>query len=165
MVSRYFRRIRQLVSLAVLCLIGFCFLDLYGLVSPEAIRGILFFQFMPALTNFFTHGAGLFSLAVVLGLTLFAGRLYCSFLCPLGASMDLVIGLGSGKKRRRRTTPPSRLALTLKTITRLVFLCLGLYAIDTLDPFGIFGRFTTVLARPLVVSANNVASGLFESRD
>ncbi|MBU1172389.1 MAG: 4Fe-4S dicluster domain-containing protein [Proteobacteria bacterium] len=164
MIQRHLRSIRIVISLFFLLLIAGIFLDFYDLIQPDFIPVILFFQVMPALMKTLsTGGMALFSLLAVLGLTVLAGRLYCSFLCPLGTFMDLVIRFRPGKKRFLWTRAHTALRYSLLGLTLLVLASGSLVLIDLLDPFSLFGRLMTTLFRPLAATLNNALVRVFES--
>ena len=94
---RYLKWARVVVSLIFFLLIGFLFIDFGNTFSAGWINGILFFQFVPSLLKFINLLTWLtVGFLVVLILTLLFGRVYCSFLCPLGTMQD-VIGYFSKK--------------------------------------------------------------------
>ena len=88
---RLLKRIRVIVSLIFLVLISFLFIDFKNLFPPSVYDGILFFQFVPSILKFIniTSIAAL-GFIVVLILTFLFGRVYCSFLCPLGILQDVI---------------------------------------------------------------------------
>lgn len=162
MISRYFRPIRIAVSFTFLTVIALCFIDVHGLVPSDIIGNILYFQFMPALMQGIAIGAVSGAVIIVLGITLVAGRLYCSFLCPLGAFMDLALGVKPGKKHFQWKAGRHLSRRLPFRIMRIFFLIAGFIAIDFFDPFSIFGRFMAVLVRPPLGMANNGFSELLE---
>lgn len=95
-------------------------------------------QFAPAFVRFLLCGSltALAALAVILLLTLIFGRVYCSFLCPLGSFMSF-IALFSRKGAKKIYPVTGGLILGL-TFGYLVF---GLaYLFRALDPYSLFGR-------------------------
>ncbi|MGE5315353.1 MAG: 4Fe-4S dicluster domain-containing protein [Acidobacteriota bacterium] len=122
-------------------------------------------QFIPALMTLVRTGVPTLGLVAVVVLTLLAGRIYCSSICPLGTLQDVVIALS------RRTRGPRkykfRKAFTLVHYSVLAVLTLGAVAgslvlVDLLDPYSFFGRIAYVLARPGAVGANNAIAWVFE---
>lgn len=138
------------IFLSLLCLAGFTllFVDVSGILTPHlAFLGKL--QLVPA----FLSGSVL-SVALLLGLTLVLGRVYCSVLCPLGLVQDLLSRCG-GKKRFRY----HRGKTALRALTLAVFVGAGVVGfpliVGLLDPYSAFGRIATDLMAPLWSMGNN----------
>lgn len=157
---------RLVFSLLILLL----FISVF-LLPENSFAGIAGIQTVPALVRsaaLFTAGAvGVFALIVFL--TLIFGRLYCSFLCPLGALQDIAgraarsFRLPRGKKlftRNRRRLRYSVLALLLGVMLFGTAVLLGLF-----DPFAVFGRFTAAVLKPAFNGFNNflVDNAVFEN--
>lgn len=161
--QRHLKTIRKGIAFVMFTGAAFSFLDLYGLISPKGMKALLFFQFGPALVqSLAVGGAALISLVAVLGLTLLSGRIYCSFLCPLGIMMDGVIRL-SGKRRMAYSKPHTFLRLFLLGCAAVSLGLGSLVVIQLLDPFSVFGRIITSLVRPLVSGLNTVVSRVLET--
>ena len=160
-------RIRRWVSGAMLLILGFVFLDIHGLTPPVLVKAVLFLQFIPSLmTSLATQGAGLaWGFLAVLVLTVLFGRVYCSFLCPLGTVMDLAVRARyrSKKPGYAYTAPLNILRYTVLGLTVALFFAGSLVLVDFFDPYSVFGRTLSTLVRPLVVLANNAFSRLLET--
>ena len=166
--AKYFR---------VLCAITVLLIFSALFILPEHSLGKApAFQFLPALLKalaipgFFAISAFLF-LAV---LTLLFGRVYCSFLCPLGILQDIIIRLKKifmkkTSKAEQKQCTSSRNFRVLRYSLLLFFLGallagtaipLGLF-----EPFAIFGRFVSALIKPIFTALNNALldTGWFES--
>ena len=145
--------IRVAVSLFFFFLILWIFVDTTGKVSHELARGILFFQLVPSLVTLFTFAtAASLGCAAVFILTLLFGRVYCSFLCPLGTLHDLVIGFNTRirrKKRFRFQQPQPWLQYGLLAITVIPLFFGPLFFLNMLDPYSISGRLFSDLFRPV----------------
>ena len=105
---------------------------------------------------------------MVLVLTLLFGRVYCSFICPLGAFQDVVGRLARRKKRKRPfqfSRPHNALRYSLLALTVLTLVLGGGLVLNLLDPFSSFGRVFANLFRPLVLAANNTAALFLEKLD
>jgi ferredoxin len=165
MVHRNLRRIRHWISATFLVLVALVFLDIYGLIPAWGLRAIVYVQFIPSLIKTLTGGtSGLFTgFVLVLVLTVLFGRVYCSFLCPLGTTMDLMIRARAGKKRFSHSQPFRWMRYVVLVITVVVFLSGSLFFIDLLDPYSIFGRVMANLVRPLIILLNNGLSRLVET--
>jgi ferredoxin len=167
----YLKPVRVLVSIITLAIIGFLFLDFSNSVPVAWFRDIIWLQFVPSLISFLTTvGRGLsvtaFGFVAVLLLTLLFGRVYCSYICPLGIFQDVISWFSqkTKKKFRFRFAPPKTwvryailLAVVLSLFTGSIFL------VNLLDPYSNFGRFMSDLFRPVYVISNNLLVKLFEA--
>lgn len=164
-----FRRLkaaRVAVSAIFLALTALVFLDPGNSLPPAFSRGVLFLQFVPSLLSF-SHGpapgaAGWLAVAV---LTVLAGRVYCSTICPLGTLQDAV-GFAARKLRRKagyRFTKPERTLRYILLACTALPLAVGIgLPLDVLDPFSGFGRIMAHLVRPVVILATNLAAAGLE---
>ncbi|MDR1153892.1 MAG: 4Fe-4S binding protein [Bacteroidales bacterium] len=164
-----------MVSTVMLAAIGFLFLDFSGSAPSAWFRGFTWLQFVPSFIKFLqTLGHGLavtaYGFMVILILTLLFGRVYCSYICPLGIFQDVVSWFSkkarrSGKKKFRfRFAPPK----TWLRYSILVIVCLSLFtgsifAVNLLDPYSNFGRFVSDLFRPAYITGNNLLVRVFEA--
>lgn len=113
-------------------------------------------QFVPALLAV--------NVAAVVGLLLLTfvfGRVYCSVICPLGVTQDIIAWLGRrGSQRRRYKYSYSRGITWLRITAFAIFaiaLVAGIAAIPALmEPYSIYGRFVSSTFEPLVVWVNNL---------
>ena len=170
--QKHLKAFRLLVSVLVFLAVGFLFLDFGGAIPSAWFRSLTWLQFVPSLSHFYQtlmHGLAVtaYGFVVVLVLTLLFGRVYCSFLCPLGALKD-VLGWVSAKLRRKKTrfrfSPPK----TWLRYSLLVVVCLSLFTdsfflVNLLDPYSNFGRFVSDLFRPVYMLGNNLLAKIFES--
>lgn len=108
-------------------------------------------------------------LAVLLLLTLLFGRVYCSFVCPLGILQDIVF-------RIRRWIAPKRFLKFSRPVPWVRYVVLALLAaccvaglaglsLNWLDPYSIFGRIMYVLAWPAAIWSNNLLAADGSSAD
>ncbi len=122
------------------------------LLSDAGESGLLGFcakiQVFPA---FFRWGITLFLFA---GMTLLAGRFYCSFLCPLGLFQEAVHGLGKHRLSGYHRGTSLRYGILAAVIISMATGTIGL--LHLLDPFANFGRGITQILRPVLVAANNL---------
>ena len=86
----HLKRARVGVSLVFFIVTTLLFLDFRNWFAPAVSNVVLYPQFVPSLLKFM-HGAalGATGCVVVLVLTLLAGRVYCSTICPLGTLQDI----------------------------------------------------------------------------
>ena len=151
----------------MLVIVGLIFLDIHGLMPSVLVKAALYPQFIPSLMKSLVgQGAGLVSgFVFVLLLTVLFGRVYCSFLCPLGTVMDLTVRVRnrSGKPRFAYTGPMNTLRYMVLSLTVVLFLTGSLVLVNFLDPYSLFGRTLSALVRPFAVLANNGLSRLLET--
>ncbi len=156
----FLKRARVVVSLFFFLLIGFLFIDFGSTLSSAWMNGILFFQFVPSLLKFIhLLSFAAVGFIVVLLLTLLFGRVYCSFLCPLGTLQDIIRYVSNRFKRRklyRYSKPKNTLRYGILLLT-LIFLISGsLVFLNLLDPYSGFGKIISNLVRPVYYTLNNV---------
>jgi polyferredoxin len=153
------RKIRTVVSLLILGLFVLLFLGGEGTVV--FLSSVLPpFQFVPALIRVFTAPEALFifGLTAILVLSLVFGRVYCSFLCPLGALQDLFIALSRRIGLRRKHAfqkPANALRYTILVATTIVAALGSMIFVILLDPFSLTGRFITHLLEPAFTRGAN----------
>ncbi len=143
---------RRLVALVVLVffLLGF-FLPFYG----DWDFWVTQLQFVPAYVGSGTEEpAALFIFLGLLALTLVFGRVFCSWLCPLGILQDLAHRFrhpsGRYKKSRARYTPNHLLIRGIFLVLTIGTLIAGSnYVLSWLDPYSISTRFGTAVLQPL----------------
>jgi ferredoxin len=170
MTSSVLSKIRVLFSILFLILFILVFVDFRHLVPNKYINILTFIQFIPSGYKFFNIGtiAAAGFIAVLL-LTLFSGRTYCSFLCPLGILQDVFSRTGGQVKKRFRRygfkKPHIILRYCLLVIVLIVTLVWGTYLLILLDPYGIFGRMTTYFVKPVLIILNNFLSGILGKFD
>ncbi len=162
------RPLRVTVSLAVLAGTTAIFVDLHGALPGGFTRALLALQPGPALVG---AAEGLLwaatGLALVLLLTALWGRVFCSFLCPLGTYQDLAARLAGWWRGGavRVHWEPARdvvrygvlLAVALAGVLGL------LLPLALLDPLAGFGRAAATLAQPVAAAANNLAAAGLEA--
>ena len=170
MSSPVLRRIRILFSSVFFICFFLIFIDFRSLIPTDYVNILLYLQFVPSVLKYITietFAAGGF--LIILVLTLFTGRTYCSFLCPLGIGQDLFSRIGGRFKKKFRRygykKPYTIFRYFLLAITLIVTLVWGSYMITLLDPYSIFGRFMTYFARPVIILINNFLAGILGKFD
>ena len=118
-------------------------------------------QLIPALL-----AANALSLLTILALTVLFGRVYCSFLCPLGIMQDVVIWLRlklKGSKTLFCYSPEwLKLRYVILAALALAFI-LGLSTLPMLlDPYSIYGRIVVHLLTPVWQASANVLAVFFD---
>jgi polyferredoxin len=167
-------RVRRWVAAVVLLA---AFLAITGLLDTVPFTDIdmsrfLRLQLIPAIMA----GGVLTIVFIVVGSLLF-GRIYCSVLCPLGILQDVSDRLF--RLRRRKKTDKKKGGLYTKKrkashrkanpllrfgflgISVLVFILGSSIVLLLLDPYSIFGRFTTTFVNPVVSLLNNGLARIF----
>lgn len=159
------KRTRVIISLLFFVLTASLFLDIYEKYANETVQEILFLQFIPSLMKFISSFAiGAIGFLIIIAITVFMGRFYCSAICPLGILQDVFAWIAkkrSTKKffyKKKKSHPILRYTLLGISVIGLLFSFSTIITI--LDPYSNFGRIMTYLFRPIVVIANNGVSTL-----
>ncbi len=165
MTSSLLSKIRIFFSVLILILFVSIFVDFRHLIPNRYINIVTFIQFIPSGYKFITVGTiATAGFIVVLLLTVFSGRTYCSFLCPLGILQDVFSRTGGQVKKRFRRfgfkKPHTILRYSLLLIVLIVTLVWGTILLTLLDPYSIFGRLMTFFVKPLLLILNNFFSGI-----
>lgn len=168
------RKVRIFVSLIFFIATTLLFLDLSGYITNNFSDEVLFLQFIPSLLSFLhILSLGAAGFIVVLILTLLFGRVYCSSICPLGVTIDILNYFNkkyykrrTGKRLKFRFTKPAdRLRYSLLLIVSVLFVVGSSIGIVLLEPYSNFGRLVTNFVKPFVVGINNGLVLLLESFD
>ena len=146
------RIIRIVAAMAV-----FVGLNLFFLGFADGTGVLAQVQFVPACLAF-----NCIVLGVVAGVTLLAGRLYCSIVCPLGIFQDVVLWI---RRRFRRTSFLFRAGRpVVRAVAAVLFAALLLCGAASLaglvEPYSVYGRFATHLFEPLAAACNNYVADL-----
>lgn len=162
----FLKRLRVAVSAVFLILVFFLFIDFTNSFTSDIVKGVLFFQFVPSLIKFINlSGIIVSGYIIVLILTLLFGRVYCSSLCPLGALLDVInfFSKKTGKKKIFKYSKPFHLLRYSILLTTVFFLVFGsLILVNLLDPYSLFGKFASDLARPAFYGVNNLLAAILE---
>ncbi len=124
-------------------------------------------QFTPALVSVFTGSAVAFIILTVI--TLLFGRVYCSFLCPLGIFQDIIIRISNFAKRKKRvklppdsySAPHNILRYTILGIVGISFAIGFTFPLVLLDPYSNYGRIAAQIFGTVETSITNLLSGIF----
>jgi polyferredoxin len=157
---KFWKPFRVVVSLIVLVLTTFVFVDFKQVAPGHLFKAVTFLQFVPSARSFLvTAGILTSGFVVVLLLTLLVGRVYCSTICPLGILQDVISWVAH---RFNRKTFRYKYA---KAYTALRYVFLGaailplffgsIVAVYLLDPYSNFGRIASDLGRPVYINLNN----------
>jgi len=160
------KAIRGIVSFAIFLIYLTLFVFLPALIG-NFLSSFSLFQGAPLIIRALTTGgtAAVIIAALFLLLTLLFGRLYCSFLCPLGAFQDFFIMLsGKYRKLKGRYTISMPLFRYFITITAIgLFVTVSPVLFTLLEPFSFFGRISGLLIRPGGIAFANGLSRLLEN--
>ena len=148
------RKLRVALAAIFFISITLLFLDFTGTIHCW-LGWTACIQFLPALLAL--------NVAVVAGLlllTLVAGRVYCSVICPLGVMQDIIAWFGGrGKKRRFRFSySPARNWWRYAIFA--IFVCAAVAGIGSLmallAPYRSYGRIVTNIFEPIYRWGNNL---------
>lgn len=167
---KHLKKIRIAVSLAFFLSITLLFVDITESIPPSFGTVFTSLQIIPALLKI-VHVTGLTSLGLVIVviLTLFFGRVYCSSICPLGTYQDFVIRFSRRNKKRRwfwYKKPDYTVHYTLLAVILIAVMLDSLILLNLLEPFSNYGRMANTLLKPTIIALNNGASfflGIFDN--
>lgn len=165
--SAWLRYARILISLCFFLLLLFIFIDFRTVIPPRYFSLITWMQFGPSMVAFFqSAGLATAGFLVLLLLTLLAGRVNCSTICPLGVLQDFLIRLNRLLKKRKSIYRFKkgnwwRYAILIVAIVLAISGCMVLF--NLVEPYSGFGKIASVLFRPLVMLANNMAAYLLDN--
>jgi polyferredoxin/NAD-dependent dihydropyrimidine dehydrogenase PreA subunit len=159
-------RLRIIISSIVFGLFVLLFLGPEG-ISVFLARILLPLQFVPALISVLVRPEIIFvsGFVFLIIISLVLGRVYCSFLCPLGGLQDLFIALSRQVGWRKRHNFQKSYNLIRYSILGLTFITaiLGSMALlNLLDPFSLFGRIISNLGDPLFASISKATTSIFK---
>ena len=139
------RTVRLIAAVVCFVLITLLFLDFTGTLHPW-LGWLAKVQLLPAIL---AMNVGVVLFLVLL--TLLAGRIYCSVICPLGVFQDVVSWIAGKRKKRRFSYSPAmnrlRYGVLILFIVALVAGVGSLVAL--LDPYSAFGRIASNLLNPV----------------
>lgn len=155
------RKVRIIAATLCFALITLLFLDFTG--TLHAWFGWLAkIQFLPAVLAL---NLGVVALLVVL--TLFFGRIYCSVICPLGVMQDVISWVAGRRKKNRFSYSPAKSWLRYAVLVIFIAtLVAGFGAVALLvAPYSAFGRIAQNLFAPLWKWGNNLLAFIAERVD
>ncbi len=162
--QRYLKTGRVVVALLFFIAILISFSDVKGNFSSDIQNSALYLQFIPSALKFFTPGTVLsLGFIVVILLTLFGGRIYCSTICPLGILQDIVIFLRrkfGAKQRLRFKKAMNFLRYSILGVSLLSVALGTILLLNLLDPYAVFGRIGTHLYQPSILFIHNLLSNI-----
>ncbi len=137
------------------------FLDFSGTIHTY-LSWVAKVQIMPAILSI-----NIVVIAILALLTLVFGRAYCSVICPLGITQDIISHIAGRKKKNRFTPSKARNILRYSILAIYAIACIAGVGIVTalLDPYAIFGRTANQLLQPLWQWSNNLFALIAEELD
>ncbi|MBN1340065.1 MAG: 4Fe-4S binding protein [Bacteroidales bacterium] len=168
MIFKGLRMVRIVFSLLTLVIFSFLFIDFSATFSSGWINGITYLQLVPSLLKFLNLLAfSSLGFIAVLILSFLFGRVYCSFLCPLGALQDVFFFFSKRMYRKKKRMKYSRPHNTLRyglLLAAAVPLFFGTaLVLSLLDPYSVFGKIFSNLVRPVYYALNNFGALLSET--
>lgn len=162
------RRLRILCAIILFVLITASFLNFMG--SNTISSFLLKLQFTPALVSVFT--GSFLAFAVLLILTLLFGRVYCSFLCPMGILQDIITRISNSVRKKANggkmpkqgkgyKKPHNIIRYTILSITAIFFFVGITTPLVLLDPYSNYGTLVIQLFGTTELWINNLLSGVF----
>lgn len=171
MKQKHLKILRVVISLIFLCAVTIAFSDFRSILGEKYYNSVLYLQFVPSLIKFIN----VFSLSVagflvIIFLTAFAGRVYCSTICPLGIFQDAVARIANRLKSKKQRKykygkPYNFLRYGLLGLTIVSFLFGTIFIVNLLDPYSNYGRIATGLFKPLFIGINNILAKGLENFD
>ena len=153
------RKIRIVLAAVMFTGITLLFLDFTG-TAHVWLSWMAKIQFLPAVLAL--------NVAVVVALvvlTLVFGRIYCSVICPLGVTQDVIARLRRKKNKYSYSSEVRWLRYPVLVLF-VIALVAGVGALfQLLAPYSAYGRIATMLLQPLWMLCNNVLGYLAERTD
>ena len=149
-------------SVTLFVLINLFFLDFAGFL-PLGFHSVTKIQLVPALLALNVE-----VLVILLVLSLVFGRVYCSFICPMGVYQDVVAWLSKKFTKKKKYTFSKAMTLlrwSILAATVIAFIFGFNFLVGLLDPYGAYGRIVTHIFRPAYLAGNNLLEYIFSSFD
>jgi ferredoxin-type protein NapF len=145
------------ISLAALyfLLTVLLFSQLASFLPSQMVRCITWLQFVPSVLKFSTTvSIGASGFIMVILITLLFGRVYCSFVCPLGILQDISISTSDIliKKTNSYKRPLSIISYTVLGISILPVFFHNIFFLNLLDPFALSGKILSGIREALFMS-------------
>ena len=156
------KKFRIGISVTLFVLINLFFLDFAGFL-PLGFHSVTKIQLVPALLALNVE-----VLVILLVLSLVFGRVYCSFICPMGVYQDVVAWLSKKFTKKKKYTFSKAMTVlrwTVLAATVIAFIFGFNFLVGLLDPYGAYGRIVTHIFRPAYLAGNNLLEYNFSSFD
>lgn len=163
---KYLKNIRVIVSIFFFIILTILIINPQKNIPEVIINIFTSFQLIPSIFKIIYYlGITTLGLIIVLLLTIFWGRVYCSSICPLGTLQDLIIYI------KRKVN--NRLKFNYKQYNYIFHYIFGgilgisgllgiMSLLNIFEPYSIYGRLVSNLFEPAVVLINNFLASLLE---
>jgi len=162
----FLKKIRVIISIVFILSISIIFIDISFSIQSIFSQYPLYLQFIPSLLKFLSIASiTTVGFIIVIFLSLFFGRVYCSSICPLGIFQDIIIFL-KNKFRLNKFLYTKSFTKTRYSFLIIAFLTLLFgtsIGLNLLDPYSNFGRILTNIVRPIIIGTNNIIAFTLES--
>jgi ferredoxin len=163
----WLKKLRIAVSLLFFGATAFLYMDFTHSLATALFAPVTYLEFIPSLLKFIAQGT--FAAAgciIVLCITSFFGRVYCSTVCPLGTLQDFISHISMKWKKNKKykfSRPLNLLRYSILISIGLLFVFGIILGVTILDPYSIFGRITSQLFKPVVIGINNLAASILKN--
>jgi len=162
----HLKKIRIIVALVFFIFTIFIFLDFRKLLPDKLYEAITYLQFIPSLLKFISVlSLSVLGFIIILVLTAFFGRVYCSAICPLGILQDVILWFKKKTKKKFRykfSGPVDYLRYPFLALPVVAYLAGTVFFISLLDPFSNFGRIFSDFFQPAYFGLNNIGAKILE---
>lgn len=152
------RKIRIILAAIFFTGLTLLFLDYTGTVH-SLLGWMSKIQFWPALL-----ALNIGAIVFLILLTLIFGRVYCSVICPLGITQDIISWLSSKRKGKKARFSYSNakhfLRYSILALFVILFALVSVSAAVYLEPYSAFGRIISVTLAPLYSLLANLLSSV-----
>lgn len=168
--GKLLKNLRRLFSTSLTLLLTLAFIDFTGTLNSDFYQRITALQFVPSLLKFL-HLPSILAAGFLLAtaLTLLFGRIYCSWICPLGLLQDAIIFIrlrvSSKKIRFKYSKPINYIRYPILAFVIILGLVGVMQGLVLADPFSIFGRIANHLIMPIALAFNNGLAWLLAKFD
>ncbi len=163
----FLKKIRVAVSLVFFVGTAILFLDFTHTISDAFFGPVAYLEFLPSLLKFLAVTSFTpIGFAIILILSLFFGRVYCSSVCPLGTMQDIFTFIRRKTKKRHKfkfSKPLNILRYSILILACVLFIAGFILPLNILDPYSNFGRIVTQLFRPPLIGLNNLGASLLKN--
>ena len=159
--QRWLRSVRIVIAMIFLAGFILIFSDVKGKLPGFSYEALTSFQFIPSLLKFLVlPGILTAGFILIVMLTIFSGRVYCSALCPLGILQDAIsfirVRMPFKAKRRKFKKALNYIRYPILGLSVLSLFFTGILAFNWLDPYANFGRIASNFFQPAYIAIRNL---------